>query len=197
MQIIVHRVNKIAELLKIPVSLGVEVDVRCFGARLILNHEPHQDGEELKEYLNHYHHAFIIFNIKEAGIEEEVINLADSFGVKDYFLLDVEYPFIYRATHKMQFSKIAVRYSEAEPLEFALAHSDLVDWVWIDTNSKLPLDSNVVENLNGFKTCLVCPERWGRPEDIPKYIEQMKTLSFRPDAVMTSLKYVPMWEGLK
>ena len=48
------------------------------------------------------------------------------------------------------------------------------------------LDTIAVTQLSGLQTCLVCPERWGRPEDIPVYQQQMDRLAFRPDAVMTA-----------
>jgi hypothetical protein len=194
MLVIAHRINKIDQLKNIPSKYGVEIDVRCMGARLILNHEPHQEGDDLEEYLKNYNHAFIIFNIKEAGIEQEVIALAEKYNVKDYFLLDVEYPFIYRATRTMGFKNIAIRYSEAEPIAFTTAHKDLADWVWIDTNSKLPLNKGIIKKLEGFKTCLVCPERWGRHKDIARYIKKMKKLGFQPDAVMTNINYALQWE---
>ncbi|MFH0936554.1 MAG: hypothetical protein V1815_02655 [Candidatus Woesearchaeota archaeon] len=195
MIIIIHRINKIDELKKIPFKYGVEIDIRANGNRLILNHEPHQDGDDLEEYLKYYKHSFIIFNIKETGIEQDVINLAERYNIKDYFLLDVEYPFIYRATRKNNFKKIAVRYSEAEPIEFTLAHKNLVDWVWIDTNTKLPIDKKIAKELIGFKTCIVSPDVLGRPEDIQKYISQMKLLNFKPDAVMVSLKFGSEWKA--
>jgi hypothetical protein len=45
----------------------------------------------------------------------------------------------------------------------------------------------------GFKICLVCPERWGRPEDIPRYIEYLSKNRIVIDAVMTSAKYAGAW----
>ncbi len=68
-----------------------------------------------------------------------------------------------------------------------------VDWVWIDTITRLPITGEIVKKLSGFKTCLVCPGRWGRPEEIPRYQEQMSALGFRPDAVMTD--EVEAWEA--
>jgi hypothetical protein len=194
MQIIIHRVNLISNLLKIPKKYGVEVDVRAYGDKLILNHEPHKSGDELEEYLQNCNHAFIIFNIKEDGIEEEVIELAEKYGVKDYFLLDVEYPFIYRSISK-GFKKIGVRFSEAEPIESALAQK--VNWVWVDTNTKFPLNEVSYKKLKhaGFKICLVCPERWGRSQDIENYKEYMKENQIKIDAVMTSLKYAEKWSS--
>lgn len=200
--IIIHRINTIAELNKIPPKYGVEIDVRGYGRELLLSHDPidpEMDYDSLKDYLSHFHHAFVIFNIKEAGYEEEVIALARERNIQNYFLLDCEFPFIYRATRVDSFSKIAVRFSEAEPLEVALAqkgeNGPLVDWVWIDTNTLLPLTPENVPFLADFKTCLVCPDRWGRPQDIPSYITQIMGLKFPLTAVMTSLQHAPLYEN--
>ena len=122
------------------------------------------------------------------------MDLCIQYGVKDYWLLDVEFPYLYRAA-RAGMKQMAVRYSEDESIETVLKYKGLVDWVWIDTNTKLPLDVNVVEQLKGFKTCLVCPERWGRPQDIANYIAQMKQFHFQPDAVMTALPYAKQWEA--
>jgi hypothetical protein len=201
MNIIIHRINSIERLVTIPKKYGVEIDVRGYGDRLLLNHDPIDDSQkydELEEYLKNFNHDSIIFNLKEAGYEQRVIDLAKKYGVKKYFLLDVEFPYLYRATRTEGVRNIAVRYSEAEPIEAVEAQmkdgKPLLDWVWIDTNTVLPLNEDVVERLKPFKTCLVCPERWGRPEDIEPYIRKMKSLGFKLDAVMTAEKYVPMWE---
>jgi len=195
MLIIIHRINTIEELEKIPKEYGVEIDVRAQGDNLILNHEPHKTGDSLEEYLKHFNHSFIIFNIKEAGIEQEVINLAQKYNIENYFLLDTEFPFIYRAT-KQGFKKIAVRFSEAEPIEMTLSQKGLLDWVWIDTNTKFPLNYESYQKIiqAGFKTCLVCPERWGRPEDIESYVNYMKINNIQINAVMTTLSYADKWK---
>ena len=168
---------------------------------MLLNHDPVDDPkkyDDLEEYLKNFHHAFIIFNLKEAGYEERVIALAKKYNITDHFLLDVEFPYLYRASRKDGVRNIAVRFSEAEPIEAVEAQiqngNPLVDWVWIDTNTILPLNEDIVERLKPFKTCLVCPERWGRPEDIVPYIKKMKKLNFKLDAVMTTEKYAKIWE---
>lgn len=195
--IIRHRVNTIKELLSTPKELGVEIDVRASGNRLILNHEPFQEGDDFEEYLKYCEGRFIIFNIKEAGIEKRVISLAEKYKVKDYFLLDVEFPFIYQSTRKENFKKIAIRFSEAEPIELALTQEKYVEWVWVDVNTKLPLDKESYQKLSraGFKICLVCPERWGRPEDVEKYIQYLKENEINIDAVMTAMPYVDKWKN--
>ncbi len=194
--IICHRINSIEKLKTIPEKYGVEIDVRHNNRTggLYLNHDP-SDGEDIEEYLKRFKHAFIIFNIKEAGTEKQCVDLAKKYGIskEKYFLLDVEFPFIYRATREGM-REIAIRYSEDEVIEQALKYKGKADWVWVDTNTVLPLDDIVADKLKGFKTCLVCPERWGRPQDIPTYIEQMKKLNFKLDAVMTTMQYAKQWE---
>ncbi|MEK6893470.1 MAG: hypothetical protein AABX07_04660 [Nanoarchaeota archaeon] len=201
MLIIIHRVNKIEQLRKVPKEYGVEIDIRGYGSRLVLTHDPiNEKGsyDELEDYLKEFAHRFIIFNMKEAGYEQRVIDLAKKYKIENYFLLDVEFPFLYQATRKQGFKKITVRYSEAEPIEYVEAQlkdgEPLLDWVWIDVNTLLPLNENVIKTLSKFKTCIVCPERWGRPQDIKNYIDQMKKLDFKPDAVMTSEPYVEEWK---
>lgn len=189
---LVHRVNTIEALKKTPPQYGVEIDIRTDRDRLILNHEPFGSGNDLVEYLRAYRHAFVIFNIKEAGIEQRVIDLAQQFGVHDYFLLDVEFPYLYKASRR-GIRQIAVRYSEEESIETVRRLNGRVDWVWIDVMTKLPLDQTVVGHLRGFKTCLVSPECWGRPEDITAYQQQMAELKFLPDAVMCDPEYLAAW----
>lgn len=199
--IIEHRVNKIADLLNTPKNHGVEIDIRGFGKKLLLNHDPidfPENYDELENYLKEFNHAFIIFNIKETGIEQQVIELAQKYNISNYFLLDVEFPYLYKATRKLGIRKIAVRYSEAEPIEAALAQKGFVDWVWIDTNTKLPLDKGSYDKLKeaGFRLCLVCPERWGRPQDIKIYKNFLIQNNIKIDAIMTEKHYVSEWTSI-
>src|SRR3989338_9245947 len=205
MKIFAHRVNTLEKLARVPQHFGVEIDIRGWGERMLLNHDPLKSDIEyvdletfLEAYVDRGLTGGIILNLKEAGYEQVAMDLVESYGISDYFLLDVEFPYLYRATRKEGVRKIAVRYSEAEPIEAVEAQiakgKPLLDWVWIDTNTKLPLDSQIVRRLKPFKTALVCPERWGRPDDIHVYIKHMKALGFTPDTVMTHIKYTAQWE---
>ena len=83
------------ELQKIPVHYKNEIDIIAWNDKLILNHEPFQSGELLVDYLDKYQHGMLILNIKEAGIEGEVLRLVrESPVIKKYFLLDVEFPYL-------------------------------------------------------------------------------------------------------
>ena len=77
--------------------------------------------------------------------------------------------------------RIAVRVSEYEAIDTALALSGLVDWIWLDSFACLPA-AQLCDDLRtaGFKVCLVSPELQGRVED---------GLHLRPhvDAVCTKL----------
>lgn len=195
--IITHRINTIEKLSKIPEKYGVEIDVRHNPTMdmLYLNHDP-GNGENLEKYLKYFKHSFIIFNIKEAGIEKRCTELAEKYGIpkSKYFLLDVEFPYLYRASRKEGVREIAVRYSEEEPIEMALAEKGFVDWVWIDTNTILPLNESVKTKLDGFKTCLVAPDRWGRPDDNVPYRKKIENIDFPLTAVMVGMEYAHLWE---
>ena len=193
MEIIIHKINKIGELKTIDTNFGIEIDIRTYGSDLILNHEPFKNGDKLEDYLNEYKHGTLIFNIKESGIEDIVLSLIKNYNnVKDYFLLDVEFPYIFSAS-KNNLRNIAVRFSEIESINTIMKFKDLIDWVWIDTFTKLPLNQNSINILKDFKTCLVCPERWNRPEDIVQYKEKLKKINFQLSAVMTSRHTVKNW----
>jgi hypothetical protein len=199
MLIIEHRVNTIAGLQGVPREHGVEIDVRHDPAtnQLYLSHDLVtgdilKNAAGLEEYFELFvqqKNAFVVINIKEAGTEK-------------HFLLDVEFPFLYAATRGTRADgfktrAIAVRYSEAEPIEMALMQQGLVDWVWIDTNTILPLDEKTASSLAPFKTCLVSPDRW-RPDkaavEIPFYREQIAKIGFRLDAVMVGKEYISLWK---
>ena len=193
MEIIIHRVNSLKKLKKIPKRYGVEIDVRSFGSKLILNHEPKTNGQFLKDYLNKYEHGTIIFNIKEAGIEKEIVSLAKKYEIKNFFLLDVEHPFI--ITSKIKYKKyLSVRFSEFEPIQLANKFKKFTSWIWIDTVNELPLSTKDIKIVRNFKSCLVSPERWNRKKDIKKYINFFKKNKFIPNAVMTELNFSELWE---
>lgn len=195
MEIVAHRINTLEGLKNVPTTLGTEVDIRARGSELYLHHDPFhdRDADAFVDYLDAYRHGLLVLNIKEVGIESEVLRLVRERGLERYFLLDVEFPYLYRASREGE-RALAVRYSEDESIETALRYKDRVDWVWIDTNTHLPLNAGIKSHLEGLKTCLVCPERWGRPQDIPLYRAQLDALEFRLDAVMTSLATVPLWQ---
>ena len=100
MELIIHRVNKIKDLKKIDRKFGVEIDLRVYKNKIILNHEPYCNGDSFDEYLSNYNHGTLVLNIKETGIEEDVLKKVRAKGIKNYFLLDVELPFFFKSIKK-------------------------------------------------------------------------------------------------
>ena len=47
--------------------------------------------------------------------------------------------------------------------------------------------------LDKFKKVLVCPERWGRANDILEYKHKMSSIKFNLNAVMTSIDQADLW----
>lgn len=163
MLLIEHRVNTLAKLATVPTHYGIEVDIRDYDGDLRLVHDPLLSGERLEDLLRAYCHAFIIFNVKCDGLEDRIIELAERYGINDYFFLDVAAPTLIRLARR-GVRRIAVRYSEYEPLESALALAGMVDWVWVDCFTRLPLDAHSYAQLSQhFKICLVSPEMQGFP----------------------------------
>ena len=195
MEIIAHRINKISKLKSLPKKYGSEIDLRSFGSKIILNHDPHKRGDKLENYLENYNHGTLILNIKESGLEYEAIKLAQRYKIKNFFLLDVEMPLI--CINKKKINKyMSVRFSEYEPIDTISKFRNNVGWIWIDTFKTLPINKKNRLIIKKFNSCLVCPERWGRSSDINKYFKILKRINFLTDSVMTNLKYAKKWEDL-
>ena len=115
--------------------------------------------------------------------------------IKNYFLLSVSFPFIYLLSKK-GFRKMAARFSEFEEIDTCLSLKNKIEWVWVDTFTKLPIDKNKFEKMKNanFKICMVSPERWNRPDDIKKYFNYFKKNRILLDAVMTEMKYANEWQ---
>ena len=193
MEIIVHRVNNLKDLIKLPLSYGVEIDVRAQDSKLILNHEPFKGGNDFMDYIENYKHGTLVLNIKESGIEDEVLKIVRSKSIKSYFLLDVEMPYLFSSS-KNGNKNIAVRFSEYENIKTVEYFKELVNWIWIDTVTTLPINNKNLPVISNFKSCIVCPERWGRKNDITNYKKILKGLNYKPNAVMTSFDCIKLWE---
>jgi hypothetical protein len=192
MLLIVHRINTVAQLRQVPSHYGVELDLRDSGERLILQHDPFSSGEDFEDYLQHWQHRLMILNVKSERIEQRVLELVRKYAVRDYFFLDSSFPMI-RQLVKLGERKIAVRFSEYEPVESALALAGQVDWVWVDCFSKMPLDGRTYGLLRRhFKLCAVSPELQGRSvETISDFARELAP--FPLDAVCT--KRPDLWSN--
>ena len=192
---IIHRINTIDLLNKIQRDFGIEIDIRSKNNKLILNHEPYEDGEDFIKWLGFFHHKFLILNVKEEGIENDVIKLMNQNNITNYFFLDLSFPSIIRL--KSNEKKIAARLSQFESIETVIKLNDEVDWVWIDMISDtIPFsksDYNIIKE-QGFKTCIVSPELWGRSISSIEHVKkQIVENNYKFDAVCT--KEPAIWEN--
>lgn len=171
---IAHRINTIRQLQETPKQFGVELDLRDYNGRLVLQHDPFTPGEDFEEYLAHYQHGLMILNVKSEGIESRVLDLIRAARVERYFFLDCSFPMIRKLIARGE-RNIAVRYSEFEPIESALALRGEVEWVWVDCFHKMPLTpSSHVRLKKHFRLCMVSPELQGRSVDtIPTFVNEL------------------------
>ena len=70
---ILHRINSVELLKKIPMNFGVEIDIRSNRDNLILHHDPFEEGELFEDWLKFFDHGTLILNVKE-GVEDMLIN---------------------------------------------------------------------------------------------------------------------------
>lgn len=186
MEYIAHRINTIEELKQLPNEYGVEIDLRDFGDRLILQHDPFQDGEDFEEYLEYYNHGTMVLNIKSERIEFKVLELIKKYNIKNYFFLDSSFPMIYLLS-KAGEKNIALRFSEYEGLDTILNMKNKIDWVWVDCFTKLPITKENYEILkeNNFKICLASPELQNQENKLLEYKNYLIKNNIVFDAICT------------
>lgn len=190
MEYIAHRKNSIEDLKQSNSAYGVEIDIRTFGDKLILNHDPYLDGDNFEEWLTHYRHGTLILNVKEEGLESRLIDLMKYHKIDQYFFLDQSFPFMIKWSN-LGLKKSAVRFSEYEPIQLALNLKDRIDWVWVDCFTQCPLDKKSYSQLKdaNFKICLVSPELQGRFDEfeIVKIHQNFRSNNIVVDAICTKM----------
>ena len=195
MEYIAHRINTKEELCQLPHEYGVELDLRDdLNGRIYIQHNPFEPGEDFEEYLKEYHHGTMILNVKSERIEHRILELIKNYDVKSYFFLDSTFPMI-KLLSDMGERNIALRFSEYEGIDTLEAMQGKVDWVWVDTFTKLPLNHEIATKIKkmGYKLCLVSPELQGQPEKISVYREQIKKEKINFDAICTKAYNISYW----
>lgn len=194
MEIIAHRINTIDQLKNLNFNLGVEVDIRSNDKNLIICHDPFSHYINFKDWLHFYNHGTLILNVKENGLEQELLKTMQDFKKDNFFILDQSFPYIVN-TIKNGEKRCAVRLSEYESINTVLSLKDKLNWVWIDFFTKFPLDLEIYKILkkNNFKLCIVSPELQGHSNskclDLKNYI---KSNEMYFDAICT--KKVKFWK---
>jgi hypothetical protein len=196
-EIIVHRCNTISELQNVPQEFGVEIDIRTNNGKLILHHDPLEDGVILEDWLLFFKHKTLILNVKEDGLENSIQCQLKKFNITNYFFLDQPIPSIVKFALSGQ-TCAAIRYSEYEPIDTAQIFSGKLLWAWVDCfNTATPnIDSLVIlSNLN-YKICIVSPElhNINRQIEIPKFSAEILRHKNLVSAICT--KFPELWKNL-
>lgn len=205
MQIIRHRINTLEQLSELEPTDGAEIDVRYHLDNLILHHDPFEHDVNnpllLESFLSSWNcNGPLILNLKSEGIEAKCIDLIKKYKVSNWFFLDMSMPFFVnysiqsglRSIEGFGPKNLAVRFSDFEPIDYALAFKGRVDWVWVDTFQDFPLSAKSYSELKdaGFKLCLVSPELQGFPKE-EIFNMKNKIQGFSVEAVCT--KHPELW----
>lgn len=189
-----HRINCSEELSKINKEFGVEIDLRSDYKSIYLSHDPFTKGESFSSWIKYFNHKILILNIKEEGIENEIIKILKKNKISNYFFLDQSLPMLTYFSKK-NIKETAVRFSEKEPIELVSNFIGKCNWVWIDLTTNIEIDIKVLEILKNkrFKTCLASPDlrKTSNLNKLSKTIEIVKNNPILIDAVCT--KNTSLW----
>jgi hypothetical protein len=157
-----HRVNTLTQLEETPADQGIEFDLRSDGDDVLVTHDPFTKGPRIEEFFPLIGKRPCIFNVKTEGIEARVLELAAKHAIEEFFFLDLSVPAAVKLVRSGE-TRIAVRWSEWEPLAGVVAWKDRAQWVWVDCFQTWPGDAEEWERLaKDFRLCLVSPELQGR-----------------------------------
>ena len=157
MILVQHRVNKISELKKTPVNFGVEVDLRSKNKTIYLHHDPFKQGEKFEKWIKFFKHKFVILNVKEEGLEKNIIKILSKNKIKNFFFHDQTFSSLIK---NMKKTKVSIRYSEFEEIKNKNFIFKYIKWVWIDHFTKFYLEKKFYNYLKSkrVKICIVSPE---------------------------------------
>ena len=173
-----HRVNTLAQLQGLPLDVGLEFDLRSDGQDVLVTHDPFTTGPTIEAFFPHIGARPCIFNVKCEGIEARVLELARQHHIEEFFFLDLSVPAAWKLAQQGE-TRFAVRWSEVEPIEAALAWQGRAQWLWIDCFTQFPGALADWQRLGQhFKLCVVSPELQRHP---PELIQQLRDKPF--DAV--------------
>lgn len=167
-----HRINTLEALSAVPLSMGLEFDLRSSGDDVLVTHDPFTKGPTIEEFFPAIGPRPCIFNVKTEGIEARVMELAEASGIRDYFFLDCSVPAAMKLARSGE-RRFAVRYSEVEPIEAVMAFRGKAEWVWVDCFQAFPGSAeDFAKVAEHFKICLVSPELQGHDEAKAKALRE-------------------------
>ena len=193
MIIIKHRVNSITKLKKTSKKYGVEIDLRSDKKIVYLQHDPFKKGVKFDKWLKNFHHKLIVLNVKEEGLENEIIKILKKNKIKRFFFHDQTFSSLLKNMRK---TKCSIRYSEFEEIKRKNYIFKYIKWLWVDHFTKFPLDKKFYKFLkrNKIKICLVSPELVSKK--FSKKISKFKQILYKNDFIIDAVctKKTSFWE---
>ena len=191
-KIIAHRINKINQLKDVSKHFGIEADVRDFKNKIILSHDPHKSGEELKHFIKQTKKT-IFLNIKSSGLIDKILPLLKK---KKVYFLDLSFSEIYYLITKNLSKNIILRYSILERFDLKNKYYKKIEWIWYDYFDYKKITKKDYLYFKKFKKkiCIVSPELLGQSEsDVLNYINFLNKNKIKIEAVCTKTHYDSLW----
>lgn len=197
--IILHRQNSFKDIDFSQID-GIEFDVRSHNGQLVLAHNRLATDEKSFEYLDDNlvrvkgSDKFFIVNVKEAGLEEELVYLFKAAEIKNFYFLDSQIPDIVRLSRANNFfGKFIIRVSDVESYNERLISISNAKYMWVDWNGFNEFDrfaySKFISSLpKTINRIYVSPELYS-PDFAPLISQVSECVS--TDSVCT--KYPELW----
>lgn len=190
-----HRLNRLEEMAAANTSNGVEIDLRTIGSKMIVAHDPFQDGVVfetwLKEFAKRKFGGPLILNTKEDGLEPNIVKTLEANAITNYLFLDTAFPTFIKYTETMP-DRFMLRLSEYEYIDAAMAFAGRVNWLWVDCFHGTAVDEKILERASkSFKLCMVSPELQGY--DLIHKIDDFRKLKSYFSAICT--KHADLWSA--
>ena len=192
--IINHRINSLSKLERSPKRFGIEIDVRDYKNKIVLNHEPMTNGLSFEIFLENFKHKFLIINVKSEGLERIIISMLKEKKIDNYFFLDSTVPTSLKLNKNINKS---LRISDIENINFKSKKINNFNWVWIDyINNIYSIKKSHLIYLRKLKikNCFVSPELIDNkisPKKLETFLSKNKII---PDAICT--KKPLFWEKI-
>ena len=192
MIIIKHRVNNSKELKRLNNDYGVEIDLRSNNKTIYLHHDPYVKGELFSKWIKHYDHKLLVLNVKEEGLEGQILKILKKNKVTNFFFHDQTFSTILK---NMNHTNVSIRFSEYEGLKKMNILFNKIKWLWVDNFTKINLEKKFYLFLKkkDVKICIVSPElvKKERIKEINNIISKLKINNLKIDAVCT--KQPKLW----
>lgn len=176
-------------------GMGIETDVRSFGGKLYVSHDPildpehHVTFEELLNLAQKFPTLPLFLNIKEDGLLPLLMRHKTPILNLNIIFFDMSVPQLVQYANHFPSSHLSTRFSEFETHPSAL---ELCDWIWADAFkqdwSATSIEKTIKETNK--KWTFVSPELHGRnPASLWQEIKNHSFLNQKDFAICTDLPF--------